>query len=72
MIAGPTLKFQEAGLSLPHSWLAIGFAIVVISHIDKNSIHPKRGRSNRNEVGLKPSVIYLLALAKYAEALERY
>ena len=46
MIADPTSMFQEAGLNL-------GFAIFVVSHIDKNSIHPKREHSNQNEVELK-------------------
>ena len=38
---------------------AARFAIFVASRVDKNSIHPKRGYSNRNEIGLKR---YIFAL----------
>ena len=53
MIAGPTSKLQEAGLSVPHTWL------FVVSHIDENSIHPKRGYSNRTEAGLRRYIFLL-------------
>ena len=61
--------FQEAGLSLPRSCLAeqpqlLGFAIFVVSHLDSNSIHRKRGHSNRNEVGLKCYIFVLQWIAK--------
>ena len=45
-------KVSRSRLEL-FSYLACGFAIFAVSHIDRTSIHPKRGHSNRNEVGLK-------------------
>ena len=62
MIAGPTSMFQEAGLSLPHSWLAAArfCNFCSLSHtLDNILTHPQRGHSNRNEVGLKRYIFVL-------------
>ena len=56
--------FEVGGLRLPRDFLTeepslLGFAIFVVFRLNKNSIHPKRGLSNQNEVGLEHYIFVL-------------